>query len=49
MALQTLDQSDGEKVCGSDQTDKTSSKRKGIVGLLEKFPASRSLPRLKLK
>ena len=48
MAPQTLDQSDGEKVCGPDWIDKTIMKSKGMVkGLIERYPASRSLPKLK--
>ena len=47
MAPQTLDQSGGEKVCGPDWIDETIMETKGIVGLAEKYPASRSLPRLK--
>ena len=37
MAPQTMDQSDGEKVCGPDQIDVTNTKRKEIVGLMEKI------------
>ena len=37
MAPQTLDQSDGEKICGPDWIDKPITKRKGIVGLMEKI------------
>ena len=36
MAPQTLDQSDGEKVCGPDQNDNL-MKREGIVGLMKKI------------
>ena len=36
MAPQTLDQSDGEMVCGPDQIDKPITKSKGMVGLMEK-------------
>ena len=36
MAPQTLDQSDGEKVCGPDQIVIPNTKTKGIVGLIEK-------------
>ena len=36
MAPQTLDQSDGEKVCGPDWNDSL-MKREGIVGLLKKI------------
>ena len=46
MAPQTLDQSDGEKICGPDQID-DSIKNKGIVGLMEKYPASGSLLKLR--
>ena len=37
MAPQTLDQSDGEKVCGPDQIDIPITKNKGMVGLIEKI------------
>ena len=37
MAPQTLDQSDGEKVCGPDQIDETIMENKGIVGLMAKI------------
>ena len=47
MAPQTFDHSEGEKVCGADESDKP-NKDKGIVGLLEKrFHASRSLLKLR--
>ena len=36
MAPQTLDQSEGDKVCGPDQNDKL-NKDKGIVGLIQKI------------
>ena len=36
MAPQTLDQSEGGKVCGPDWNDKTNY-GKGIVGLIEKI------------
>ena len=36
MAPQTLDQSEGDKVCGPDWTDKMNHE-KGIVGLMEKI------------
>ena len=49
MAPQTLDQSDGEKVCGPDWTDKTSSKRKGIVGLLEKISSQQVSAQVKIE
>ena len=48
MAPQTLDQSEGEKVCGPDQSDKIKHD-KGIVGLMEKYAASRSLLKLRLR
>ena len=34
MAPQTLDQSEGDKVCGPDRTCNTKNNDKGIVGLL---------------
>ena len=37
MAPQTLDQSDGEKVCGPDQIDNMIIDNNGIVGLMEKI------------
>ena len=37
MAPQTLDQSDGEEVCGPDWTCNTKIDDKGIVGLLQKI------------
>ena len=46
MAPQTLDQSDGEKVCGPDQID-DSIKKKGMVGLMEKISSQQGLPKLK--
>ena len=45
MAPQTLDQSELDKVCGPDWKD-TMNKDKGIVGLIGKIPASRSLLKL---
>ena len=36
MAPQTLDQSDGDKVCGPDQIDNMIIDNNGIVGLMEK-------------
>ena len=36
MVPQTLDQSDGERVCSQDQID-NSNMKKGIVGLMEKI------------
>ena len=50
MAPQTMDQSDGEKVCGPDWIDKAISKSTGIVGLMEKkYPASRSSAQVKIE
>ena len=37
MASQTLDQSNGEKVCGPDWIDKSIKKNKGKAGLIEKI------------
>ena len=49
MAPQTLDQSDGEKVCGPDQVDKPVSKRKGIVGLMEKISSLQVSAQVKIE
>ena len=49
MAPQTLDQSDGEKVCGPDQIDKPVTKRKGIVGLLEKISSQQVSAQVKIE
>ena len=49
MAPQTLDQSDGEKVCGPDRTDKTITKRKGIVGLIEKISSQQVSAQVKIE
>ena len=37
MAPQTLDQSEGDKVCGPDRNCDTKNNDKGIVGLLQKI------------
>ena len=47
MAPQTLDQSDGEKVCGPDQIDIT-NKDKGIVGLMEKISSQQVSAQVKI-
>ena len=49
MAPQTLDQSDGEKVCGPDWTDETISRRKGIVGLMEKISSQQVSAQVKIE
>ena len=49
MAPQTLDQSDGEKVCGPDRIDKPVTKRKGIVGLLEKISSQQVSAQVKIE
>ena len=49
MAPQTLDQSDGEKVCGPDRIDKTRLKSKGIVGLLEKISSQQVSAQVKIE
>ena len=48
MDPQTLDQSDGEKVCGPDQIDYT-NKDKGIVGLMEKISSQQVSAQVKIK
>ena len=48
MAPQTLDQSDGEKVCGPDQIDNPVTERKGIVGLLEKISSQQVSAQVKI-
>ena len=48
MAPQTLDQSDGEKVCGPDWIDYT-KKDKGIVGLMEKISSQQVSAQVKIK
>ena len=48
MAPQTLDQSDGEKVCGPDQIDITNND-KGIVGLMEKISSQQVSAQVKIE
>ena len=48
MAPQTLDQSDGEKVCGPDQTDHEKKDDKGIVGLLKKISSQQVSAQVKI-
>ena len=48
MAPQTLDQSDGEKVCGPDQIDNTIEK-KGIVGVIEKISSQQVFAQVKIE
>ena len=48
MAPQTLDQSDGEKVCGPDWNDNTSNGR-GIVGLIEKLSSQQVSVQVRIK
>ena len=47
MAPQTLDQSDGEKVCGPDWNDNL-MKREGIVGLLKKISSQQVSAQVKI-
>ena len=49
MAPQTLDQSDGEKVCGPDWIDKSIKKNKGIVGLIEKISSQQVSAQVKIE
>ena len=49
MAPQTLDQSDGEKVCGPDQRDNTILESKGIVGLMEKISSQQVSAQVKIE
>ena len=49
MAPQTLDQSDGEKVCGPDWIDKPITKRKGIVGFMEKISSQQVSAQVKIE
>ena len=49
MAPQTLDQSDGEKVCGPDQIDIPITKSKGIVGLIEKISSQQVSAQVKIE
>ena len=48
MAHQTLDQSDGEKVCGPDQIG-NSTKRKGIVGLMKTISSQQVSAQVKIE
>ena len=49
MAPQTLDQSDGEKVCGPDWIDKPIDKNKGIAGLIEKISSQQVSAQVKIE
>ena len=49
MAPQTLEQSDGEKVCGPDQINETIMKNKGIVGLIEKISSQQVSAQVKIE
>ena len=49
MAPQTLDQSDGEKVCGPDWINKTIMENKGIVGLMEKISSQQVSAQVKIE
>ena len=48
MAPQTLDQSDGEKVCGPDWID-NSIQNNGIVGLMEKISSQPASAQVKIE
>ena len=48
MAPQTLDQSDGEKVCGPDQNDSL-IKGEGIVGLMKKISSQQVSAQVKIE
>ena len=48
MAPQTLDQSEGEKVCGPDQSDKLDY-GKGMVGLMEKIANQQVSAQIEIK
>ena len=48
MAPRTLDQSEGEKVCGPDQND-NSSNSKGIVGLMDKISTQQVSAQVKIE
>ena len=48
MAPQTLDQSEGDKVCGPDQSDKINHD-KGIVGLTEKISSQQVSAQIKIE
>ena len=49
MAPQTLDQSDGEKVCGPDWIDKLIKRNKGMVGLIEKISSQQVSAQVKIE
>ena len=49
MAPQTLDQSDGEKVCGPYQIDEPIKKDKGIAGLIEKISSQQVSSQVKIE
>ena len=49
MAPATLDQSDGEKVCGPDWIDIPITKSKGIVGLIEKLSSQQVSAQVKIE
>ena len=49
MAPQTLDQSDGEKVCGPDWIDITITKSKGIVVLIKKISSQQVSTQVKIE
>ena len=48
MAPQTLDQSEGDKVCGPGQNDKT-RKDEGIVGLIDKISSQQVSAQIKIE
>ena len=48
MAPQTLDQSEGDKVCGPDWNDKL-NKDKGIVDLIEKISTQQVTAQIKIQ
>ena len=48
MAPQTLDQSEGDKVCDPDQSDKINHD-KGIVGLIEKISSQQVSAQIKIE
>ena len=48
MAPQTLDQSEGEKVCGPDQKDQSQTD-KGIVGLMNKISSQQVSAQIKIE
>ena len=49
MAPQTLDQSDGEKVCGPDRIGNTIIDNNGIVGLVEKISSQQVSAQVKIE